>query len=345
VPDKRFKVSLAEKQLIGLSGLRVIGKSEGIFQPVPLDQRGDETICFFQVRNAAKLAEVLSEGFIDSAVIAHVSLEASIKPALLAKFIKQNTLVLTANLTPKAIFSLLVEGQGPTDKGQLLLLSEPKSGAANKNCQISANATIAQSASIGEGSIVTSGAVIGDNVVVGKNCIIGESTMIYHDTILGDDVHIGPGSLIGSPVHANEQADIEAKFVDIPQIGTLRVGNNVRIGAQTVVNRGSLSDTVLGDHIRLGDRVNIGHNAHIGDRTWIAASSIVCGSSKIGQNVSVGIGAVIKNKMKVGENAMVGAGSVIISDVGANENTYPVPALAEKALLTLLRMIRKAGRR
>ena len=343
--DNRYRIWLADETISEFPGLSLVGALGKSYRPASLDDFGEATICFCQSKKAAQIDELLNKQIANAALILHEQVKGEISAGRLEEFTRNSLVIFSSSYTPKAVFSLLLEQQGPADKGQLLVLGE-KAGAGNfPSCEIAPDCRIAVSARIGKGTIVASGAIIGDNAAIGQNCIIGEGTMIYQDVEMGDDVHVGPGSLVGSPVHANEQVETDRKFVDIPQIGGLVIGDDVRIGSQTVINRGTLSDTNLGDKIRLGDRVNIGHNAQIGDRVWIAAASIVCGSSIVGDDASVGISAVIKNKMKIGEGAMVGAGSVIISDVPARENTYPIPALGEKALLTLMRLISKAARR
>ena len=343
--DSRYRIRLTNEAISEFSGISLVGALGKSYRPKSLDNFGEETICFCQSKKAAQIDELLIKPVSNAALIVHEQVKGEIGAGQLEEFTRNSLVIFSGRYSPKAVFSILLEQQGPADKGQLLLLSEKAATGDFPSCEIAPDCRIAATARIGKGTIVAPGAIIGDNAVIGQDCIIGEGTLIYLDVKMGDDVHVGPGSLVGSPVHANEQVETDRKFVDIPQIGGLLIGNDVRIGSQTVINRGTLSDTNLGHKIRLGDRVNIGHNAQIGDRVWIAAASIVCGSSIVGDDASIGISAVVKNKMKIGEGAMVGAGSVIISDVPAMENTYPIPALGEKALLTLMRMISKAARR
>jgi len=344
VLDDRYHVRLSDEILAKFEGISVEGATGKTYRPEQLDTLADETICFCQSKSAAVLDDVLRRPVSNAAVLVTDQVRGEIDPLLLAEFSDRNIVVFCKS-SPKVVFGLLLEIEGPKDKGQLLLISATQMVSSDAKFRAADSAQISESARIGDGSILASNVVIGDHVQMGRDCVVAEGASIYHGVSLGDDVHVGPGSLIGSPVHANEQVSGTRLFADIPQIGALAIGNDVRIGAQSVINRGTLSDTVLGDQIRIGDRVNIGHNVQIGNRVWIAASSIVCGSSQVGNDVSIGIGAVIKNKMKIGDGAMVGAGSVIMSNVEAQDKTYPVPALSEKALLKLMRLIRKSIKR
>ena len=342
--DNRYLIRLTDEVIRDFDGVSGTGSTGKTYRPQPLDNFSEGAICFCTVRTGKALARILDQPVVDAALIVSDQAVKTLDPKQLEAFAERNVLLICA-APPKVVFGMLLEQQGPRDKGQLLRLTDGHTNGGVKGCKIAADVLIAGNAQIGEGSILASGAVVGDDVVIGNNCILAEGAKIYHGVTLGNDVHVGSGSLIGSPVYANEQVGGTRAFVDMPQIGGLSIGDNVRIGAQSVVNRGTLSDTVLGEQIRIGDRVNIGHNANIGDRVWIAASSIVCGSSTVGDNVSIGIGVVIKNKMKIGAGAMVGAGSVIISNVPKGDKTYPIPALGERALLRLIRMVRKTNKR
>jgi UDP-3-O-[3-hydroxymyristoyl] glucosamine N-acyltransferase len=136
---------------------------------------------------------------------------------------------------------------------------------------------------------------IGAYCVIGNGCTIGADTCLwpqvtlYEGTKLGERVIIHSGAVLGSDGFGNAREG--AKWVKVPQLGNLCIGNDVEIGANTTIDRGSLEDTIIEDGVRLDNQIQIAHNVHIGAHTAIAACVGIAGSAKIGKNCLIG-GAV-----------------------------------------------------
>jgi UDP-3-O-[3-hydroxymyristoyl] glucosamine N-acyltransferase len=114
--------------------------------------------------------------------------------------------------------------------------------------------------------------------------------------------------------------------VRIPHFGSVRLGKDVQIGVNTVICRGTISDTVIGDHVKLDANVFIAHNVEIGCCTLVVAGAVICGSAKIGERCWIGANATIKEHVSVGNDAIVGMGAVVLRDVPPNTVVVGNPA-------------------
>jgi UDP-3-O-[3-hydroxymyristoyl] glucosamine N-acyltransferase len=110
-----------------------------------------------------------------------------------------------------------------------------------------------------------------------------------------------------------------------PQIGGLVLGNNVYIGHNSVVCRGSLNNTILNEDVKIDSLCQVGHGTEIGERTFVAAGTIIAGHCKIGKNCLIGIGSKILQGIEIGDNCIIGAGSVVTTDIPDNKIAYGVP--------------------
>ena len=158
---------------------------------------------------------------------------------------------------------------------------------------IAPDATLGQQVSVGANAVIESGAQLGDGVVIGPGCFIGKdarigagtrlwaNVTIYHRVELGEHCLIQSGTVIGSDGfgYANDRGN----WVKIPQLGTVRIGDRVEIGASTTIDRGALDDTVIGNGVIIDNQCQIAHNVVIGDNTAVAGGVIMAGSLKIGR--------------------------------------------------------------
>jgi UDP-3-O-[3-hydroxymyristoyl] glucosamine N-acyltransferase len=156
-----------------------------------------------------------------------------------------------------------------------------------------ADAHIAASASIGPGAVIESGARIGERVIIGPNCVVGEhasigddsrlvaNVTVCHGVRLGQRVTIHPGAVIGADGFG--YARDPDGWINVPQVGSVEVGDDVDIGASTTIDRGAVEDTVIGHGVKIDNQIQIGHNVRIGEHTIIAACSGVSGSTVIGK--------------------------------------------------------------
>lgn len=202
---------------------------------------------------------------------------------------------------------------------------------------IADDALLGANVSVGANAVIESGAVLGDNVAVGAGCFIGKQARIgagtrlwanvtvYHRVELGENCLIQSGAVIGSDGfgYANDRGN----WVKIPQLGTVRVGNRVEIGANTTIDRGALDDTLIGDGVIIDNQCQIAHNVVIGDNTAVAGGVIMAGSLKVGRYCMIGGASVINGHMEICDKVTItGMGMVMrpITEPGIYSSGIPL---------------------
>ena len=179
-------------------------------------------------------------------------------------------------------------------------------------------------------------AKIGENVFIGPNCIIGNCTIgnnvtiegnnyIYDYVIIMDHVEIHAGAIIGSEAH-NFVEDENGNKIKFPHIGKTIIGNYVVIGAQSIISRGVLSDTIVGDNTKIAQLVVIGANNVIHENCAIRANAMTSGSVTINKNSIIAPSVTIRNQKTIGENCFIGMGAVVTKDVPNGETWIGNPA-------------------
>lgn len=197
------------------------------------------------------------------------------------------------------------------------LLHPPE--AAQPGCHptavIDASASIHPQAEIGPYCVVEAGAVIGAGVVLGPQCVvrrgvrIGDGTRLTARVYIGPEVCIGlrcvlhPGTVIGADGFGFAQDG--ARWIKVPQLGTVRIGDDVEIGANTTVDRGALEDTVIEDGVKLDNQIQIGHNVKIGRHTAIAACAGISGSTVIGERCMIAGGVGMSGHLQIADGVVV----------------------------------------
>ncbi|AJH15589.1 UDP-3-O-(3-hydroxymyristoyl)glucosamine N-acyltransferase [Myroides profundi] len=231
---------------------------------------------------------------------------------------------------------------------KLLTLFAPKMPVFKED--IHPNATIDSTAVIGEGARIAAGCVIGENVVIGKNVkmypnvtvlddsTIGDNTILWSGVIVRERSHIGhncilhPNAVIGADGFGFCPSP-ELGLVKIPQIGNVVIGNYVEIGANSCVDRGKFSATIIGDGCKIDNLVQIGHNCELGKFCIMAGNSGLAGSVTLKDFVVIGGSASIKDHVTIGQGAVVGAGSGVTGDVEAGKTVLGYPAQEAKTTL------------
>jgi len=192
-----------------------------------------------------------------------------------------------------------------------------------KNIHIGYNCLIDNNVNIGNNTKIGNNVIIKSNVNIGKNCIIG-SNVIIENSLLGDNIIIKSGTLIGQTGFGfNFEKKKRVKF---PHIGRVIVENNVQIGSFCTIDRGSLTDTVIGEFTSIDNQVQIAHNVKIGNFSMIAAQSGVAGSTIIGNNVKIGGQTGISGHLSIGNNVKIGGKSGVIADIKDNQIVMGYPA-------------------
>lgn len=170
-----------------------------------------------------------------------------------------------------------------------------------------------------EPSVIDPTTIIGANVVIesgcfiGKNVVIEPNVVIHKGTIIGDNSRIRSCASIGSDGFGFER--IGNDIVRFPHLGRVRIGQNVEVGSCTAIARGTLSDTVIHDQVKIDNLVHIAHNVIIHKGAFVIACAEVSGSVEIGNNAWIAPNACINQKIKIGDNALVGLGAVVTKNV------------------------------
>ena len=185
-------------------------------------------------------------------------------------------------------------------------------------------------------AIVDGKAIIGKDVYIGSYCIIGKCVIgdgccfdsnirIYDGVEIGNYCSVKAGAVLGGAGFGFER-DFEGNLFHFPQIGGLVIGNHVEIGANTCIDRGALSDTVIGDYTKINNLCHIAHNNMIGKNVVIAGCVNISGSNVIEDNVWIAPNSSIRGWVKVGEGATVGMGAVVTKNIPEHETWVGNPA-------------------
>lgn len=164
---------------------------------------------------------------------------------------------------------------------------------------------------------------MGYRVVLGEDCYVGANSTVTH-ALVGDRVIIHPGARIGQDGFGFAMG--MQGHEKIAQIGCVRIGNDVEIGANTTVDRGSLADTIIGDGTKIDNLVQIAHNVVIGKHCVIVAQSGIAGSSELGDYVVMGAQSGIIGHVKVGQGAQIAGMAHVKDDVPAGARMGGTPA-------------------
>jgi UDP-3-O-[3-hydroxymyristoyl] glucosamine N-acyltransferase len=151
------------------------------------------------------------------------------------------------------------------------------------------------------------------NSKLGNDCHLTSRVTLAADTQLGLRVIIQPGAVLGSDGFG--LANDDGKWVKIPQLGRVVVGDDVEIGANTTIDRGALEDTVLGTGVKLDNQIQIAHNVQIGDHTAIAGCVGIAGSTRIGRHCMIAGGVGIVGHIEIVDNVYVTGGSIVLKSI------------------------------
>ncbi|OJZ16790.1 MAG: UDP-3-O-(3-hydroxymyristoyl)glucosamine N-acyltransferase [Thiobacillus sp. 65-29] len=186
---------------------------------------------------------------------------------------------------------------------------------------VAPDAQVAVDASVGPGAVIGAGARVGARSVIGPNCVLGDGAAIgtdcllhanvtvYHGCEIGDRAILHSGCVIGSDGFGFAPND--GRWEKIPQIGRVRIGDDVEIGACTTIDRGALEDTVIEDGVKLDNLIQVAHNVTIGAHSAIAACTGIAGSAKIGRHCTIGGAAMIFGHIEIADGTRISTNTLI----------------------------------
>ena len=286
-------------------------KKDKIYNVSDLSTATNKDLTFFHSKNYSSLALKTKASYC-------VTLDSlsQFLPNSCKKIIVKNVLLTMAKITKEFYPKSIVDNFDETVK-DISKTSLKKKVKHGKNVLIGKNVKIGKNCLIGHNTIIEK------NVIIGSNCSIG-SNVIIRNTIIKDNVNILDGCVVGKKGFGFfPNKDKNTRY---PHIGIVIINANCEIGCGSTIDRGSLSNTIIGKNTYIDNQVHIAHNNKIGDNCIIAGQVGFAGSSTIGNNVMIGGQAGVSGHLKIGNNIYIGGGSGVINDISDNTKVMGYPA-------------------
>jgi UDP-3-O-[3-hydroxymyristoyl] glucosamine N-acyltransferase len=196
------------------------------------------------------------------------------------------------------------------------------------NVDVHPNATVGDDCEIGEGTTILPGAQVLAGCTIGSHVIIGPAAVLYENTIVGDRAIISGGAVLGA--HGFGYSQVGGRHVLAAQLGYVRIGSDVEIGACTTIDRGAYGATTIGDGTKIDNQVQIAHNCQIGRHNLICSQVGIAGSTSTGDYVVMGGQAGIRDHVHIGRGAMLSAMAGVTNDVPDGAVMLGIPATPER---------------
>ncbi len=208
---------------------------------------------------------------------------------------------------------------------QLLHPSEPVRGgiapsaSVASSAQVDATACIEPGALVGERASIGPGVRVGAGAVVSAEAVIGGGSRLHPRSVVLDGCRLGERCIVhsGAVIGADGFgfAPLDGRWIKIPQVGAVVIGNDVEIGANTTVDRGTMGDTVIEDGVKLDNQIQVAHNCVIGAHTVIAGCAGIAGSARIGRGCQIGGAAMIAGHISIADGCAIGPGTLVASSI------------------------------
>ncbi len=199
----------------------------------------------------------------------------------------------------------------------------------DETASIGAGASIGARARVGARTVVHPNATLYCDVVVGEDCTIHAGVVIREKCVLGDRVILQPGAVIGGDGFGYVP-DETGMLHKVPQVGRVVIGDDVEVGANTTVDRATLSATVLADRVKLDNLIQVGHNSEIGEDVVVAAQSGFSGSTKVGRGAIIMAQVGVAGHLEIGRRTFLGARSGVTKDVPDHMRIYGLPQMEQR---------------
>ena len=177
------------------------------------------------------------------------------------------------------------------------------------SASVGENVVVGERVSLGENVTLHPGCVIGDGVTIGDDSLLYANVVIYHDCVIGRRAIIHSGAVIGADGFGFAKEG--ERWIKIPQIGRVVIGDDVEIGANTSIDRGALDDTLIGDGVKLDNQIQIAHNCSIGEHVAMAGCVGIAGSTRIGRRCTIGGAGMISGHLELGDDVHVSGGTLV----------------------------------
>ncbi len=195
------------------------------------------------------------------------------------------------------------------------------------SASVGENVVIGEGSSLGENVSIYPGCVIGDGVSIGDDSLLYPNVVIYRDCVIGKRAVIQAGAVVGGDGFGF--AKDGERWIKIPQIGRVVIGDDVEIGANTSIDRGALDDTIIGDGVKIDNQIQIAHNVTIGEHSALAGCVGIAGSTKIGRRCTVGGAGMIIGHLDLADDVHISAGSMVTKSLrkpGQYTSIFPLEA-------------------
>jgi UDP-3-O-[3-hydroxymyristoyl] glucosamine N-acyltransferase len=313
---------MTASEIAELLGQSFYGNERTISSAAPLEVATDTQLSY--INNAKYLA-----------VLKSTKAGICLVPAGFAEFAPKDTVsfvtadpyrdyaIILARLYPEAMFPRpVVQTVGVSERATI-----ERTAIIGRGAILDPGVVVGAQARIGEFCRIGANAVIGAGVTVGRDCSIGAGVVISHATI-GDRVIVHPGAKIGQDGFGFAAGP--KGHLKVPQLGSVIIGNDVEIGANATIDRGSVRNTTVEEGTKIDNLVHLAHNVHIGRHCIIAAQTGIAGSTTVEDFVAIGGHAAIAPHLVIGCGAQIAAASGVMHDIPPRERWAGIPARPAK---------------
>jgi len=315
---------LLKGELIGDITKRITGAEQ-------MDRATDQQITFI---SNAKYARLWDSSNASAAIVCH---KLAISPGVDRAFIR----VANPDLAMAQVLEAFASDHPDLDEDIHPKATVHESAVLGKGCKIGPGCYVGKNVVLGDGVILYPNVTVFDDTSIGKHTVIWSGTVIRERSIIGNHCIFHNNVSIGADGFGYRPSEDGRGLIKIPQIGNVIIGDYVEIGANSCVDRGKFSSTIIGDGCKIDNLVQIAHNCVLGRCCIMAGHSGLAGSVTLGDGVIIGGSASIKDHTTINSGAVVGAGSGVMCDVQPGKTVLGYPATDARDMLKQWATLRK----